>query len=287
MWNSQYVASRLGLYHTEKGKLQLDTLLSKVGISPEHRKAAYAALPDADRRSLASKLEDHGRAYGLRELTFRSFVKYQGYGSALSAVDMVYCVGALLGQPAEEEGEFRRHFWAAYEALRSDAGPMAKSGLELAKALQAAMARQAAQLLAKGGLVHCGAFRVAYLGATTDAGDLDCLRSPGALTRMARFLAELKAGQTAKAGARPVPDKPLVLAACNPKAGTWTVVGVPRDRGDGTVERNKFAVTFRQAAVKSRAQCVGEGIEPACVEVRQDSLRPFMDAVLYHTSAEP
>lgn len=30
----------------------------------------------------------------------------------------VYCVGALLGQPAEEEGEFRRHFWAAYEALR-------------------------------------------------------------------------------------------------------------------------------------------------------------------------
>ena len=44
--------------------------------------------------------------------------QHQGYGFALSAVDLVYGIAAVLEQPTDNEAEFRKHFWAAYEALQ-------------------------------------------------------------------------------------------------------------------------------------------------------------------------
>eukprot|EP00668_Euglena_longa_P016836 GGOE01021146.1.p1 GENE.GGOE01021146.1~~GGOE01021146.1.p1 ORF type:complete len:594 (+),score=194.43 GGOE01021146.1:123-1784(+) len=286
MWHSQFVAGRLGLYTSEKGKLLLDTLLSKVGISPQLRKSAFSAIPEADQKSLKDKLLDYGRVYGLRDFTFRSFFKHQGYGFALSAADLVYGVSALLEQPAETEQEFRKHFWKAYETLQSDDAQTIKEGIELAKAQQAALVRQATVMLAKSCLINCGAFRLGYLGDSTDAMDLDCLRRPGILQRMARFLSEIRTCQPATRTAQPPVDKPLVLAAKNLSTNTWTVVGVQRDKGDGTVERNKFSNTFRLAALKSRANCATDGVDPAAIEVHQDSLRQFMDAVLYHINTD-
>lgn len=288
MWHSQYVASKLGLYNNEKGKQQLDTLLSKVGIPPEHRMSAYSALPDADQKSLKAKMGEYGKAYGLKDFTFRSFFKHQGYGSALSAADLVYCVAAILEQPAETEADFRRHFWRAYEALQSDALPAVKEGIALAKAQQGALVRQATLLMAKSGLINCGPFRVGYLGEATDAADLECLRRPDILKRMARFLSDVKACQPAPAtkATKPPQDKPLLLAAKNTQTGYWTVVGVDREKSDGTLGRNKFSVTFPTAALKSRAKCMTDGVDPTAIEVHQDSLRQFIDAVLFHTSTD-
>ena len=50
-------------------------LVLQVGISPQHRVAAYSALPEADQKSLKTKLEEYGKSYGLRDFTFRSFFK--------------------------------------------------------------------------------------------------------------------------------------------------------------------------------------------------------------------
>jgi|EP00670_Eutreptiella_braarudii_P001075 cell division control protein 45 len=283
MWHSQYVASKLGLYQNEKGKQQLDTLLSKVGISPQHRVAAYSALPEADQKSLKTKLEEYGKSYGLRDFTFRSFFKHQGYGFALSAVDLVYGIAAVLEQPTDNEAEFRKHFWAAYEALQSDNMQSVKEGIETAKAQQGALVRQTMMLMVKSGLINCGAFRVGYLGDSTDPTDLAYLVKPVILKRMARFLAEVRQCQVAgKATGRPPQDKPLILAAKNTKTDMWIVVGVQPDKSDGTLDRNKISVAFKFAAMKSRAKCVADGIDPTAIEVHQNSLKPFVDAVLVH-----
>ena len=66
----------------------------------------------------------------------------------------------------------------------------------------------------------------------------------------------------------------------------WTVVGVHPDKSDGTLERNKFSVAFQLAALKTRAKGAIDGVDPAAVEVHQNSLRGFMDAVHVHLESE-
>lgn len=54
----------------------------------------------------------------------------------------------------------------------SDDAALVKEAIELAKAQQAALVRQATVLIAKSGFVNCGAFRVGYLNDSVDAMDL-------------------------------------------------------------------------------------------------------------------
>jgi cell division control protein 45 len=282
MWHSQYVVSRLGLYFSDKGKLALDTLLSKVGLSPQLRKAPFTAIPTADQKSLKAKLAQYGRSFGLKDFTYRSFFKYQGYGFSLSAADVVHCVNALLEQPAESAGESRSHFWNAYDALQSDSMFDVKDGIELAKIQQEALVRQATILLLKNALVNTGPFRHGSLPETTDSNDLQYLVRPVILTRMARFLLDVKLAQLSTSSSTSKGNsKPLVLAAFNTKTEYWLIVGVHPEKLDGTIERNKFYSAFKSAAARSRANVIADGFEPNCIEVHRDSKNKFIDALHY------
>ena len=74
----------------------------------------------------------------------------------------------------------------------SDNMQSVKEGIETAKAQQGALVRQTMMLMVKSGLINCGAFRVGYLGDSTDPTDLAYLVKPVILKRMARFLAEVR-----------------------------------------------------------------------------------------------
>eukprot|EP00996_Jenningsia_fusiforme_P005022 NODE_591_length_2070_cov_12.510638_g545_i0.p1 GENE.NODE_591_length_2070_cov_12.510638_g545_i0~~NODE_591_length_2070_cov_12.510638_g545_i0.p1 ORF type:complete len:581 (+),score=96.49 NODE_591_length_2070_cov_12.510638_g545_i0:120-1862(+) len=272
MRHTQYVVGKLQLCGTEKGDLNLTTLMSKVGASPDLRMATFHAIDPERQEELKERLQRFGRLYGMKDLAFRSFVKHQGFGFKVSAADMVHISSSLLNAPYETECEFRDRFWAAYNALESKDAADIKDGLLWAKEQQTVIVRQATLLFAKNALVNTGPFRYVFLPETTDTHDLTVLVKAGSLRKMGKFLLELMATKNTRM-------VPVVLAAFDVKSQYWTLVGIHPEKVDGTVEINTFGYAFQDAAVRSRSTAQLGDIEPGNVRIHKDSLTSFIAAL--------
>lgn len=186
------------------------------------------------------------------------FVRCWGWKACLSATDVGVIVGAILEVGPEEvpgawdakriprlrriEGSsgsdeanadpanLLSRFWTAYDALSltSESPTLLLEALPLAQHLHRAILRTGTSLLSKHQIRHLRAFRIAVV---KDGPDVKLFTNPGALTKLALWVAEAirvqerDRGDAIKIGKRRAAGTPLVLAGLDEDRGLYVVVG--------------------------------------------------------------
>ena len=75
MYHSSYVASRLGIWSTGRGRNRLELFLAKMGLPLRLCKEEFSLTDSHFRKTLGSSLREFGPRFGLDDLCFKSFVK--------------------------------------------------------------------------------------------------------------------------------------------------------------------------------------------------------------------
>ncbi|KAL4742196.1 CDC45 family [Aspergillus similis] len=269
MLHSPYLASRLHVW-TENGRKRLHKLLAKMGISLTQCHQNYTHMDMELKRVLRQRLLKYAPMYGLDGLVPPEapghavsregwgFVRCWGWKACLSATDVGVIVGAILevgpeevpgawdakriprlrrieGSSGSEEANvdpanLLSRFWTAYDALSltSDSPTLLMEALPLAQHLHRAILRTGTSLLSKHQIRHLRAFRIAVV---KDGPDVKLFTNPGALTKLALWVAEAirvqerDRGDAIKIGKRRAAGTPLVLAGLDEDRGLYVVVG--------------------------------------------------------------
>ena len=268
MLHSPYLAARLHVW-TENGKKRLHKLLAKMGISLTQCHQNYTHMDMELKRVLRQRLLKYAPMYGLDGLVPPEasghassregwgFVRCWGWKACLSATDVGVIIGAILEvgpQDASASWDVKRiskardandnpegstesdlasllpRFWSAYDALSltSESPTLLLGALPLAQHLHRAILRTGTSLLSKHQIRHLRAFRIAVV---KDGPDVRLFTNPGALTKLALWIAEAirvqerEKGDTIKIGRRRAAGTPLVLAGLDEDRGLYVVVG--------------------------------------------------------------
>lgn len=270
MLHSPYLATRLHVW-TENGRKRLHKLLAKMGISLTQCHQYYTHMDMELKRVLRGRLLKYAPMYGLDGLVppepsgYASsregwgFVRCWGWKACLSATDVGVIVGAMLevgpheasatwdakrllraGGPHEDidnagSGEsdlasLLPRFWSAYDALSltSESPTLLMESLPLAQHLHRAILRTGTSLLSKHQIRHLRAFRIAVV---KDGPDVKLFTNPGALTKLALWIAEAirvqerEKGDSVKIGRKRAAGTPLVLAGLDEDRDLYVVVG--------------------------------------------------------------
>ncbi|OOQ87784.1 putative cell division control protein 45 [Penicillium brasilianum] len=188
------------------------------------------------------------------------FVRCWGWKACLSATDVGVIVGAMLEVgPHEASGAWDAkrlprpqssnddtgssrgpgesdlasllpRFWTAYDALSltSESPTLLMEALPLAQHLHRAILRTGTSLLSKHQIRHLRAFRIAVV---KDGPDVKLFTNPGALTKLALWIAEAikvqerEKGDSVKIGRKRAAGTPLVLAGLDEDRDLYVVVG--------------------------------------------------------------
>ncbi|KAH8432219.1 cell division control 45 family protein [Aspergillus melleus] len=269
MLHSPYLASRLHVW-TENGRKRLHKLLAKMGISLSQCHQNYTHMDMELKRVLRQRLLKYAPMYGLNGLVPAEasghaasregwgFVRCWGWKACLSATDVGVIVSAILEVgPEEAPGSWDSkrirsrsaaesnhadgttesdlasllpRFWSAYDALSltSESPTLLLESLPLAQHLHRAILRTGTSLLSKYQIRHLRAFRIAVV---KDGPDVKLFTNPGALTKLALWIAEAikvqerERGDTVKVGRKRATGTPLVLAGLDEDRGLYVVVG--------------------------------------------------------------
>ncbi|PYH45685.1 CDC45-domain-containing protein [Aspergillus saccharolyticus JOP 1030-1] len=275
MLHSPYLASRLHVW-TENGRKRLHKLLAKMGISLNQSHQNYTHMDMELKRVLRQRLLKYAPMYGLDGLVPPEasghaasregwgFVRCWGWKACLSATDVGVIIGAILEVGPEAPGAWDAkrlakpaleadadgttesdlssllpRFWSAYDALSltSESPTLLLGSLPLAQHLHRAILRTGTSLLAKHQIRHLRAFRIAVV---KEGPDLKLFTNPGALTKLALWVAEAirvqerERADTVKIGRRRAVGTPLVLAGLDEDRGLYVVVGT--GGGGGVVD---------------------------------------------------
>ncbi|KAF7164449.1 hypothetical protein CNMCM5623_008996 [Aspergillus felis] len=188
------------------------------------------------------------------------FVRCWGWKACLSATDVGVIIGAILevgpeeapgatwdtkrlsrskganeGNGADDSTEsdlssLLPRFWSAYDALSltPESPTLLLKALPLAQHLHRAILRTGTSLLSKHQIRHLRAFRIAVV---KDGPDVKLFTNPGALTKLALWIAEAirvqerERGDGVKIGKKRAAGTPLVLAGLDEDRGLYVVVG--------------------------------------------------------------
>lgn len=277
MLHSPYLAPRLHVW-TENGRKRLHKLLAKMGISLTQCHQYYTHMDMELKRVLRSRLLKYAPMYGLDGLVPSEgsgsasaregwgFVRCWGWKACLSATDVGVIVGAMLevgphetlaswdskrlprarddtensGITGESDlASLLPRFWSAYDALSltSESPTILLEALPLAQHLHRAILRTGTSLLSKHQIRHLRAFRIAVV---KDGPDVKLFTNPGALTKLALWIAEAirvqekERGDSVKIGRKRAAGTPLVLAGLDEDRDLYVVVGT--GGGGGVVD---------------------------------------------------
>lgn len=197
------------------------------------------------------------------------FVRCWGWKACLSATDVGVIVGAILevgpeelaagvwdtkrlarpkrsndntnpdGSTESDLSSLLPRFWSAYDALSltSESPTLLLEALPLAQHLHRAILRTGTSLLSKHQIRHLRAFRIAVV---KDGPDVKLFTNPGALTKLALWIAEAirvqerERSDTIKVGKKRAAGTPLVLAGLDEDRDLYVVVGT--GGGGGVVD---------------------------------------------------
>lgn len=159
-----------------------------------------------------------------------------------------------------------------------------RKSLPLAKTLHRAIIRQGTAILDKAVIRPLRTFRFA---AVKEGPDLKLFAHPSTLSRLALWLVDATRDRWAereeRAGRRAT-SLPFVIACLNEDKGTYMVVGVTGAPEYGDVRKNKFGLAFQQAAEESGAASTHDMFDTSVVEVSQDDLKSFIEALHLHSA---
>lgn len=194
-------------------------------------------------------------------------------------------------------------FFQNYLSLIPFSVALLSSSLALSKSLHAAVISQGVSLIDKQAIRTLAGFRLAII---KDGPDLHLFSHPSTLTRLALWLVdalrdlinetELKKAKNKRIrkleragkqindddedGIDPnavVKNLPFVIAALDEETDVFVVVGVTGAPDFGDTRRNRFGLSFQEAARRSGARTRHDRFETAAIEVRKEDIGSFVE----------
>ncbi|KAF9131141.1 hypothetical protein BGW39_002171 [Mortierella sp. 14UC] len=309
MYNSNYVASRLGIWR-EPGRQRLLALLAKMGFSLEECNQVFAHMSIELKKILKERVELVAPEYGLHEVLYTSFTRSYGYRGLMSASDVVYSVTSLLetspaslvamkynpewtteetriksvlgdvsaGQESDDSASSWWHgnFYRACDSLDGSGGEgdQLRHGLKLCMQIQKAVIRQGIAIIEKQVIITLSTCRVATL---KDGPDLPVFWDPLSLHKLAQFLVyAIREYGSSKTGHRPIP---LVVAVLKEESQTFVVTGVNGSPVIGEVIPNKFGNVFERISYNEKIPVRHLGFDKSVIEIDRDDLETFMKSI--------
>ncbi|KAF9122400.1 hypothetical protein BGX30_002027 [Mortierella sp. GBA39] len=310
MYNSNYVASRLGIWR-EPGRQRLLALLAKMGFSLEECNQVFAHMSIDLKRILKERVEMVAPEYGLHEVLYTSFTRSYGYRGLMSASDVVYSVTSLLetspaslvamkyspewmteemrtkaaladvsssvqGGEDERASWWHANFFRACDSLDGSGGEgdQLRQGLKLCMQVQKAVIRQGIAIIEKQVIITLSKCRVATL---KDGPDLPVFWDPLSLHKLAQFLVyAIREYGSSKSGHRPIP---LVVAVLKEDTQTFVVAGVSGSPVIGEVIPNKFGNVFERISYNEKIPVKHLGFDKSVIEIDRDDLETFMKSI--------
>ncbi|KAM3425520.1 Cell division control protein 45-like protein [Cercospora zeina] len=169
--------------------------------------------------------------------------------------------------PSDVPDYVTQRFYRAYDALEPRAGlKTLQKSIPAAQDLYRAILRVGSYLISKKVLRHLRSFRI---GVVREGSDLHVFTHPGALVRLASWVAEAVAVLEAEAGKknRKGKDEALVLGALDESRSVYVVVGIgggPGWNGSGKKIRSKAEIKEREEKKKRKeAERVAKRAEAA------------------------
>ncbi|KAI5287653.1 hypothetical protein KEM54_005844 [Ascosphaera aggregata] len=274
MLHSPYLAARLHVW-SDTGRRRLHKLLAKMGVSLTQCHQNYTHMDMELKRTLRQKLLAYAPLYGLdglvppanpNAMSGWGFVRNWGWKACLSATDVGVILGSILEvgslDPflAEQDGYPQRgainedtsladsanvvaRFWKAYDAIAlssSESPTKLLASLSLAQHLHRAILRTGTSLLSKKQIRHLRSFRIALV---KDGPDIKLFANPGALTKLALWIAEAirvqeeEKGHHYKIAKKRAVGTPFVLASLDEDRNVYVVVGT--GGGGGVIDFNR------------------------------------------------
>lgn len=287
MLHSPYLAARLHVW-SDTGRRRLHKLLAKMGVSLTQCHQNYTHMDMELKRTLRQKLLTYAPIYGLDGLvppvapgvmSGWGFVRNWGWKACLSATDVGVILGSILEvgslDPflAEQDGYPQKgvisedtsladsanvvaRFWKAYDAIAlssSESPTKLLESLSLAQHLHRAILRTGTSLLSKKQIRHLRSFRIAVV---KDGPDIKLFTNPGALTKLALWIAEAirvqeeERGDQYKVGKKRAVGTPFVLASLDETHNVYVVVGT--GGGGGVIDFD--AVKKRKERKRKKAE---------------------------------
>ncbi|KAG0205351.1 hypothetical protein BGX33_007985 [Mortierella sp. NVP41] len=309
MYNSNYVASRLGIWR-EPGRQRLLALLAKMGFSLEECNQVFAHMSIDLKKILKERVELVAPEYGLHEVLYTSFTRSYGYRGLMSASDVVCSVTSLLeaspaalvamkyspewtaedsrskgvlgdvanGQDGDDGSSswWHSNFFRACDSLDGvgGEGDQLRHGLKLCMQIQKAVIRQGIAIIEKQVIITLSTCRVATL---KDGPDLPVFWDPLSLSKLAQFLVyAIREYGSSKSGHRPIP---LVVAVLKEETQTFVVTGINGSPVIGEVNPNKFGNVFERISYNEKIPVKYLGFDKSVIEIDRDDLETFMGSI--------
>ena len=284
MLHSPYLSAKLHIW-SDAGQKRLAKLLAKMGVSLTECKQRYTHMDMELKRGLRERLLKFAPQYGLDGLVPPSsnasghkdgwgFVRCWGWKACLSAIDAGVILGAILevgdykyltsyldrstlsapgnlietptstqAQQDEAQQHITSRFWTAYDALGNI--DLLVDHIPTAQHLHRAILRTGTQLIEKRQIRHLRAFRMAVV---KEGPDVDLFTHPGALTKLALWIAEAIVELNGTKGK--MKGSELVMAGLDDARGLYVVVGLGGGGGGGTTK----TITAAQRLAKREAK---------------------------------
>lgn len=215
---------------------------------------------------------------GLSEYQYHGFTRTHGYKVRVSAMDVVYAVTALIETVSEDKGSWQDSFWRGVNALHESHWGDLQEGIALAKSMQRAIMQQGGQVLLNSGFGGDGKrngaqgfvqknkmFQTVDLNSAGGAHAV-VFQQPMALLKLAIFLQDVLLRKN---------KRPLIVVSPADQNGLCTVVGVVGQPKLSDAKGNQFSLTFREAAMESKATFVHDSFEASVIRVGVEYLNQF------------
>jgi cell division control protein 45 len=220
-------------------------MLARIGLPLQECKQNYNFMRPEFKSSFRQLIEegDIAEEFNLRNpgVMFKSFSRYNSFRTPVAASDVVYAATALLeickhsgadtgtSSVAHVEDSQRKSFNDAYEALKLTGEDYLKRGIDVAKAVQKCVVKQAAAMLERpDSIIKAKKFRYAYIYRSTGSAGLSLeseveteFARPMVLTRLGQFLMQVQ-----KENRKWINRNALPLVLLSERKSSFIVVGL-------------------------------------------------------------
>lgn len=244
------------------------------------------------RRQFRDELQRTGPEYGLSDVIFPSFFRYNQFRTPIGASDIVYAINALC-DPTRPD--WIKDFNYAYDALSMKHDKALQDGIKASKQSQQAIVRQAVSMIENHVITRLKHFRYAYIhrqhstgrdaaaeneqaNSREDAQDL--FASPAVLIRLAQFLVQVHVSMKRWTGGD---ARPLIIAS--ELHNSYIVVGVTCPTDGGHHHAHRLGQLFRIAAADIKARIRHDGFDSAVLEIDRDDVQNFLESLLFAMGA--
>ena len=259
---------------------------------------SYTFMAPQLRRQFREELQRIGPEYGLDDVIFPSFFRYNQFRTAVGASDVVLAVNALCEHTHASGDDWLKKFNDAYDALSMKHDKALQDGIKHSKRTQQAIVRQAVSMIENHDITRLKHFRYVYIhrhtstgrdnGAANGQGDAgngndelqDIFAAPTALIRLAQFLVHVHVSMKLWTGNN---ARPLIIAS--ELHNTFLVVGVTCPTDTSSSHTHRIGQLFRVAAADINARIRHDGFDSAVLEIDRDDVHNFLESLLYAMGA--